>query len=169
MSVTVIGDTFIDIIVPVHGIKPGETHHRKMAVLCGGTTNVAVQISKLGGKSKFVGKIGDDAFGKYFRQNLRISGVNDLTFVDKENPTGLCISLCSNNGERTMIANRGANNYLKMGEVRSCIKEITDSKIIYFSGYSLLSRKNSESVLYAIKECHEQNCKIYLTIFFNYV
>ena len=161
MSVTVIGDAFIDIIVPVQGIKPGETHHRKIAVLCGGTANVAVQIAKLDKKSKFVGKIGDDAFGEYFRQNLRTNGVKDFTFVDKANPTGLCISMVYDNGERIMVANRGVNDHLEREEIESCIDEITDSKIVYLSGYSLLSPKNAESILYAIKECRKQNCEIY--------
>jgi len=161
MSVTVIGDAFIDVIVPVHGTKLGETHHRKIITQCGGTANVAVQIAKLGEKSKFVGKIGDDVFGKYFKQNLEINGVKDLTFVDRENPTGLCISMVYDKGERTMVASRGANDHLKRDEVRSCIGEITDSKIVYFSGYSLLSRRNVESILFAIEECHKQNCKIY--------
>ena len=160
MSVTVIGDAFIDVIVPVQSVKPGETHHRKMAILGGGTANVAVQIAKLGEKSKFIGKIGDDPFGEYFRQNLRINGVEDLTSIDDKNPAGLCISMIYDNGERTMIANRGANDYLEKEEIKRYIVEITKSKIIYFSGYSLLSRKNSESVLYAIKKCHKQNCKI---------
>lgn len=161
MSVTVIGDAFIDMIVPVQGIKPGETHHRKIITLCGGTANVAVQISKLGEESKFVGKVGDDAFGDYFRKNLRVNEVKDLTFVDEKYPTGLCISLCCNNGERTMIANRGANNYLKIEELKRCINVVAGSKIVYFSGYSLLSKENVESVLYVIEECHKQNCKIY--------
>ena len=161
MSVTVIGDAFIDMIVPVQGIKPGETHHRKIITLCGGTANVAVQIAKLGEKSRFVGKVGNDPLGEYFRQNLKLNRVEDLTFVDDENPTGLCTSLVYGNGERTMVANRGANEYLKKEEVRSCIDEITSSKMVYFSGYSLLSKKNAESILYAIEECNKQNCKIY--------
>ena len=161
MSITVIGDAFIDVIVPVHGIKPGETHHRKIITLCGGTANVAVQIAKLGEESKFIGKVGNDPFGEYFRQNLRINGVGDLTFVDGGNPTGLCISLSYNNGEKMMIANRGANDHFKKKEIESCIDEIRDSKIVYFSGYSILSRKNAESVLHAIEKCHNQNCKIY--------
>jgi len=161
MSVTVIGDAFIDVIVPVQGIKPGETHHRKIIMQCGGTANVAVQIAKLGVKSKFIGKVGDDVFGRYFKQNLKINGVRDLTFVDKKNPTGLCISLSYENGERAMVANRGANDYLKKEEVRCCIDEIKDSKIVYFSGYSLLSRKNSESILYLIGESRKHGCQIY--------
>ena len=161
MSVTVIGDAFIDAIVPAQSIKPGETYHRKIITLCGGTANVAVQIAKMSEESKFVGKIGNDAFGDYFRQNLRINRVKDLTFMDDENPTGLCTSLVYGNGERAMVANRGANDYLNKEEIRSCIDEITDSPIVYFSGYSLLSKKSAESVLYAIEECHKQNCKVY--------
>ena len=161
MSVTVIGDVFIDIIVPVQGIRPGETHHRKIAVLCGGTANVAVQIAKFGEKSKFVGKIGNDVFGEFLRRNLRDNGVEDLTFVDYKNPTGLCISMVYENGERTMIANRGANDYLKKEEIESYRDKIIASKIAYFSGYSLSSRKNSESILYAIEEHYKQNCELY--------
>lgn len=161
MSVTIIGDAFIDVLVPVQGTKPGETHHRKIITLCGGTANVAVQIAKLGETSKFVGRVGHDAFGVYFRHKLRMNGVEDLTFMDYENPTGLCISLSYDDGERMMVANRGANDYLESGAVRNCINKIIDSKIVYFSGYSLLSKRNAESILYAIKECHEQNCKVY--------
>ena len=161
MSVTVIGDAFVDVLGPVQGIKPGETHHRKIITQCGGTANVAVQIAKLGDKSKFVGKIGNDAFGEYFRQNLIENGIKNLTFVDDKNPTGLCISMVCDNGEKAMIANRGANDYFEREEIESCIDEITDSKIVYFSGYSLLSKKNSESILYAIEECQKKNCEIY--------
>ena len=161
MSVTVIGDAFVDIIVPAQGIKPGETYHRKIITLCGGTANVAVQIVKLGEKAKFVGKVGDDAFGDYFRQNLRIDEVEDLTSVDDEEPTGLCVSMTYDGGERAMVATRGANDFLKMEELKSCINVVAGSKIVYFSGYSLLSKENAESVLYAIEECHKQNCKVY--------
>jgi len=159
--VTIIGDAFIDIIVPVRGVKEGETHHRKLISLCGGTANVAVQISKLGIKSKFVGKVGDDLFGKYFKQNLSEKGIRDLTSVDYKNPTGLCISMVYESGERAMIVNRGANDYLKKKEIRNFIDEIANSKIVYFSGYSLLSRKNASGILYAIKEARKNDCKIY--------
>jgi len=161
MSVTVIGDAFIDIIVPAYDIKPGETHHRKIITLCGGTANVAVGIAKLGEKPKFIGKVGNDLFGRYFKENLKKEGVQDLTFIDNEHPTGLCVSMAYKKGERTMVANRGANDYLKKEEIRNCIDEIIKSKIVYFSGYSLLSKENAESILYAIKECHKQNCEVY--------
>lgn len=161
MSVTVIGDAFIDVIVPVGGINPGETHYRKIAMSCGGTANVAVQIAKLGKKAKFVGKVGNDIFGEYFRQNLRVNEVKDLVFVDRKNPTGICISMVYDGGERAMIANRGANDYLKKEDINVYIDEIINSRIIYFSGYSLLSKQSSEAVLYVVKKCRKKNCEIY--------
>ena len=161
MSVTVIGDAFVDIIVPIQGIKPGETHHREIVVLCGGVANVAVQIAKLGETVKFVGKVGKDVLGRYFKENLEVAGVKDLTFVDEKYTTGVCVSLAYEGGERAMIACRGTNDYLTKDEISKCIDEILNSKIVYFSGYSLTSEKTSESVMYAIKEAHNSGCKIY--------
>ena len=157
---TVVGDAFIDIVVPVYGIKKGETYHRKITTICGGTANVAVWISRLGGRVKFVGKVGNDVFGNYFRQKLREEGVKDLLFVDARNPTGLCISLTFENGERTMIANRGANDYLAKEEIERCLDEIVNSKLVYFSGYSFMSEETKQAILYTTESC-KGKCEIW--------
>lgn len=161
MTVTIIGDSFIDIIVPVFNIKSGNTYQRDIVISCGGTANVAMQISKLGEKAKFIGKIGNDAFGSYFKENLKSNNVKDLTFVDDSRMTGLCISLVDENGERSMITSRGTNDSLTKREIESYINEVLESKIVYFSGYSLLSKQSSESIIYAMEESNEHNCEIY--------
>lgn len=153
MSVTVIGDAFIDLIVPIYGIRRGETYYRKVLISYGGTANVAIQISKLGERAKFLGKVGKDIFGKLFKENLRKNGVKDLTVIDNRNPTGICISL-------VMIADRGANDFLRKEDVSSCIDDIVNSKIVYFSGYPLLSEQSYEAVMYAIKKCYGK-CDVY--------
>lgn len=158
MSVTVIGDAFIDIIVPICGIKSGETYHRNISLSCGGTANVAVQVAKLGEEAKFVGKVGNDALGLYFKKNLKDSRVKDFTFGDNDHPTGLCVSLVYEDGERSMVANRGANDYLNNIELESLLKEILKSKIVYFSGYSLLN--DSNAILNTMKKCRG-NCEIW--------
>ncbi|MFZ3166844.1 MAG: PfkB family carbohydrate kinase [Candidatus Methanoperedens sp.] len=160
MNVTVIGDAFIDIIIPAEEINLGETYHRKVITLCGGTANVAIQLSNFITQVQFIGKIGNDVFGTYFKQNLSEKDVEPLLFVDYKNQTGLCTSLVYENGERTMIADRGANDYIEMNEIKNNIKDITKSKIVYFSGYSLISNLTSESILYAMQECHDK-CEIW--------
>lgn len=161
MTVTVIGDSFIDIIVPVFNIKSGNAYQRDIAISCGGTANVSVQISKLGEKAKFIGKIGNDVFGSYFKENLKSNNVKDLTFVDSIHMTGLCISLVDENVERSMITSRGANDHLTKKEMEGYINEVLESKIVYFSGYSLLSKQSSESILYTMEESNKHNCEIY--------
>ena len=161
MVATVVGDAFIDLIVPTQDIKPGETYHSNILVTCGGTANVAVQVSKLGEQAKFIGKVGNDALGRYFREELERSGVKGVTFIDNEYPTGLCLALLFSSGERSMVASRGANNFLSEREIRSCISEILDSSIVYFSGYSLLSKVSSNSTLYALRECHKHDCQVW--------
>lgn len=161
MSISVIGDAFIDMICPVEGVEPGETYHRNMVVTCGGSATVAVLVARLGEEAKFLGKVGDDALGRYFKENLSRNGVSDLTFLDSEHPTGLCLSLVSKDGERSMIASRGANDYLTKKEVGSRIEELTKSKIAYFSGYSMLSPSGMETALYAMGKCRQAGCELW--------
>lgn len=161
MSVVVIGEAFIDVIVPAWSIKRGETYHREIRIFVGGLANVAIEISKMGEKARFIGKVGDDPFGMFLSQALKQYSVKDIVFVDRMLPTGLCISLVYENGERTMVANRGANDNLSIEEIESCIDEIRNSKIAYFSGYSLQREKTRKSVLKCIEDCHKHGIEVY--------
>jgi len=161
MSVTVFGEAFIDLIVPAWSINRGETYHRDIRVFVGGLANVAIEISKMGEEAKFIGKIGDDPFGVFLRQMLKQYGVKDIIFVDHVLLTGLCISLVYEDGERTMIANRGANDNLSIEEIESCIDEIRSSRIAYFSGYSLQQGKTRETMLKCIEDCHKHGIEVY--------
>ena len=158
MSVTIIGDAFVDIVVPIHDIKPGETYHRNISFTRGGTAKVAVQVAKLGEEAKFIGRVGNDVLGLYFKKSLRDNGVKDLTLSDENYPTGLCVSLVHRDGERTMIVSRGANDYLTSHELDGLFTEISKSKIVYFSGYSLVNSSNV--IRYAMKECCKK-CEIW--------
>lgn len=139
MKVTIIGDAFVDIVVPVAGASPGETYHRDIGVACGGTANVAVQISRLGKEARFVGRVGNDALGLFFVENLKRHNVEALISFDERHPTGVCVSLVREDGERTMIAMRGANDYLTRNELDVKLGDILKSEVVYFSGYSLLN------------------------------
>ena len=66
MSVTIIGDVFIDIIVPAGALKQGETYHKEVKVFVGGLANVAVEILRLGRKVKFIGKVETTPFWHVF-------------------------------------------------------------------------------------------------------
>lgn len=144
MKVTVVGDAFVDIIVRFGFMKAGETHHKRILSTCGGTANVAVQIGKQIGDVSFIGKVGNDVFGSYFVEELKKCHVKPLIFYDTKNPTGICVSLVDASGERTMIADRGANNSITKGELCSVEQDIISSDLVYFSGYSFMSKESYE-------------------------
>ena len=151
MAITVIGDALIDIVVPIHSVKPGETYHRNVSIACGGTANVAIQIAKLGEEAKFLGKVGNDALGTYFVENLEKNKVEALMLYDDKHPTGLCVSLVYEDGERSMVANRGANDNWTKDGVNAYLDRIVKSRFAYFSGYSLAD--NSDTILYLMEKC----------------
>ncbi len=163
MKVTIIGDAFVDIIVQLEAMKLGETHHKNILCTCGGTANVAIQISKQIDNVSFVGKVGDDIFGRYFVEELKKYNVKSLVFQDTQNSTGICVSLVDSSGERTMIADRGANNSITKEDLYSIEKEIICSDLVYFSGYSFTSKENYELFVPLMHICRTNSC----TIFFN--
>ena len=73
MDVTAIGEILIDLTqtgvnaagVPQFSANPG-----------GAPANVAVAAARLGAKSAFWGKVGDDGFGNYLRKVLTDNGVD---------------------------------------------------------------------------------------------
>ena len=70
-------------------------------------------ITKLGGSSAFIGKVGDDCFGEIFVGDLEKNGVVTHVSISKEENTGLVFVLILSNGERFFIDDRGANTSLK--------------------------------------------------------
>lgn len=160
MSVTVIGDAFIDIIVPIPDIEPGSTYHRDILANCGGTATTAVQIARLGEEASFLGRVGSDALGKYFQENLKRNQVKDMTVVDTDHRTGLCIAMTYPNGERSMVADRGANNNLTGQDIENRVNTIFKSKIIYLSGYSLAKMDTGE-ILPILRRCREHGCQVW--------
>lgn len=151
MTVTVIGDALVDIIVPIFDINPGETHHRNIISSCGGASNVAIKIAELGEETRFIGKVGRDVLGTYFKENLKHRGVKDLSFVDESHATGICVSIVYKDGERAMVSSRGANDYLTKEDTEHFLPDIQASSVVYFSGYSL--QYNLDVIIHVIKQC----------------
>ncbi len=152
--VCVVGDAFVDITIPIplENIAYGGVNTTKINIECGGTANVAVWLSRLGIKSSFFGKVGNDAFGRIFKEDLKNEGVVDLTTVGDNLQTGICICIIDKSGERSMIVDRGANDYIELMDVNRYLHEISKADLIYFTGYSLISRVTSKSIEYLIRE-----------------
>lgn len=94
----------------------------------GGGTNTAVAFSRLGLKTGYVGKIGDDESGKKIIQMLKKEKIKFLGKVEKDKITGHSIILDSKGGERTILIYKGINDDISMKDVKKF-----KTKWLYFS------------------------------------
>jgi fructokinase len=79
----------------------------------GAPANVACAISKLGGKSSFIGSVGEDPFGTFLLDVLVDSGV-DVSMAQRSKIfTTLAFVSISADGERDFVFSRGADKELK--------------------------------------------------------
>ncbi|CAN1332071.1 FRK2 [Linum perenne] len=67
------GEMMIDFVPTVSGVSLAEAPSFIKA-LSGAPTNVAIIVARLGGKMTFVGKLGDDEFGRMFVEILKENG-----------------------------------------------------------------------------------------------
>lgn len=157
-KLVVIGDAFIDLIVPIHNINKGGVFQRKIAIQLGGLANVAIWASRQNVKVAFIGKVGNDCQGKLYSGKLAAEGVSPFLSISKDQPSGICVSLIHDDKERTMIIERNANDYLTENDISMQVLE--KSKYIYISGYSFQSKNLQRVFLYIMKEALKYETKI---------
>ncbi len=95
----------------------------------GGGTNTAISMSKLGLKIAYLGKIGNDANSQIILKELKKQKVAFLGTKAK-GMSGYSIILDSIEGDRTILAYKGVNDFLTFKEVK--IKKLK-AKWFYFS------------------------------------
>lgn len=80
----------------------------------GGATNAAVTFARQGMDTAFAGKLGKDPAGAEVLRVLKREGVDTAHVrVDERYGTGYSVILLADNGERTILAYRGASRHLK--------------------------------------------------------
>lgn len=82
----------------------------------GGGTNCAVALARLGLKTAYLGKIGDDGNGDFVVRKL---ADEHIEFIGpRQGQTGLSVILNSFAHDRTILAYKGANNNLLLNEIK---------------------------------------------------
>lgn len=118
----------------------------------GGGVNTALNFANLGLKTSAICKVGDDIYSRGVLEVLGKSSL-DLSNViqDKSVSTGFSIILLSFQGDRTVLAQRGANATLKKSEIN--FEAIKQAKFLYIAPLSGESNK----VLTSIVDFAEEN------------
>ena len=106
----------------------------------GGGVNTALNFANLGLSTSVICKIGDDIYSKGILNALQHSKL-DLSNIIQDNSvsTGFSIILLSFQGDRTVLAQRGANATLKKSEVN--FDAIKQAKMLYIAPLSGESNK----------------------------
>lgn len=127
----------------------------------GAPCNVLSMLAKLGHKTAFIGKVGDDGFGHQLEQALMEVGIDTVNLkFDKEVHTTLAIVQTFENGDRDFSFYRkpGADMMITKGEVSEEL--LKETEIFHFGTLSMTDDKNTEATKHALALAKESGAII---------
>ena len=148
--VIVVGDIVTDVVTRLTE-PPAEYSDASAEITIhggGAGANVADWLARTGVETHFVGRVGDDAFGRDRLAELRRAGVVAYLAVDPELTTGTIVVLVDVDGQRTMFPDRGANLALRPADLPQ--RPFTTGAHLHLSGYTLLHDRPREAAFAAL-------------------
>ena len=124
----------------------------------GAPCNVLAMLTKLGRRTAFLGKVGDDMFGRFLRERAKAQGI-DLTGLctDPEIPTTLAFVQTFADGDRDFSFYRkpGADMRLTVADVRAHEDLIQGSRVFHFGTLSQTDPEVAEATEAAVRIAKE--------------
>lgn len=121
IEIVVVGSANLDTVVPVpRHPRPGETilggDH---SLVCGGKgANQAVAAARLGRRTCFIGRVGDDAAGVRLRRGLEEADVDvEHLRTTEATPSGIALITVTSNGDNSIVVSPGANDHLAAADI----------------------------------------------------
>ena len=127
----------------------------------GAPVNLLATVSKFGGKTAFIGKVGNDMFGSFLRETLKNAGVSDEGLItDNLHNTTLAFVALNNDGDRdfSFYRNFGADVFLEKEDIKADI--IKNSQIFHFGSLSLTSEPARSTTEYALDIAKKAGCTV---------
>lgn len=127
----------------------------------GAPCNVLAMLAKLGHKTAFIGKVGNDFFGEQLRAAIKEAGIDDTGLcTDEKIHTTLAMVHTYSDGDRdfSFYRNPGADMMLNKAEIREDI--LKDTKIFHFGTLSMTHEGVREATKAAIHIAEEAGAVI---------
>lgn len=124
----------------------------------GAPCNVLAMLSKLGKKTAFIGKVGNDGFGKMLKEKIEEAGIDSTNLLmDDSIHTTLAIVTHNNEGDRdfTFYRNPGADINLSVKELNKDI--FKETKVFHFGTLSFTYEPVRETTKEALRLAKEEN------------
>lgn len=140
--VWVLGDAVVDLIPEEDG--------RLMKCPGGAPANVAVGVSRLGGNSAFIGRVGNDPFGTFLRETLNDEAVDtEFMLLDPNHRTSIVVVENDAQGERsfTFMVIPSADLFLQPTD----IPIFESGQFLHLCSISLSSEPSRSSAFFAIE------------------
>jgi sugar/nucleoside kinase (ribokinase family) len=136
---------------------PGSDRPARISTRGGGAgANVAVHLAQLGTDVVLAGCIGDDAPGTALAAELTAAGVRLALRTVPGVPTGTIVSLVEPDGQRSMLADRGANLRLRPADVPAP----APGSHLHLSGYTLLDPGPRAAGMAALEAAVAAGCTV---------
>lgn len=121
-------------------------------------SNQAVSAATMGAPVRFVGRIGDDKYGKDALALYAERGIQcDLVRVDPSTHTGISIILIDEEGRNMISVAPGTNLNLTPEDIDRCAAEL---RAAFYVGFQLENRP--ETVFHGIRQCHKWGIPVFL-------
>jgi fructokinase len=149
IDVTALGEILIDFTYAGMSAAGQVLYERNPG---GAPANVATAVARLGGTSAFIGKTGNDVFGRFLQETIAAHGIltAGIRSTD-EHPTTLAFVTLAPDGERSFsfYRNPGADTQLSPNELDTTI--LGDSRFLHIGSLSLTHEPARAATLAAIK------------------
>ncbi len=158
VDVVALGELLID--MTMNGISP-QGNAMYEANPGGAPCNVLAMLCRLGRKTAFIGKVGDDMFGHELKEVLGEVGIDRRGLVmDPAVHTTLAFVKTFEDGDRdfSFYRNPGADMMLKKEDVDTEL--IRSARIFHFGTLSMTHEPSREATIYALDEARNAGCMI---------
>ncbi len=156
----VVGDLATDVVAVLSGEPaPGSDRPATIRSRGGGAgANVAAHLAALGVPVVLAGCVGDDAAGAALVAELAAAGVGLAVRTVPGTASGTIVSLVEPGGQRSMLADRGANLELRADDVPLP----ATGGHLHLSGYTLLDARPRAAGLAALVAARAAGCRVSL-------
>ncbi len=156
----VVGDLATDVVAVLAGEpSPGSDRPATIRSRGGGAAaNVAAHLAALGVPVVLAGCVGDDAAGAALVAELGAAGVGLAVRAVAGAASGTIVSLVEPGGQRSMLADRGANLHLRAADVPVPGR----GGHLHLSGYTLLDERPRVAGLAALAAARAAGCTVSL-------
>jgi sugar/nucleoside kinase (ribokinase family) len=138
-------------------------HNREPRLVSGGSVaNSVIAFSQLGGRAAFLGCVGDDRYGLFYKTEFDQLGVDIGNPVVVDETTGTCVCIITPDAERTMRTCLAVSSHLSARHVDE--ERLRNADWLFIEGYVFANPQTGQgAVREAFRVARKHNVRVAIT------